>query len=70
MITTKEIQMKYFYVKRCKACGTVYYTKEISEEQFANIEENPNSSPSYENDAWTAEIQSCCSKCADERWDE
>lgn len=57
--------MKYFYVKRCKICGGVYYCKEISEEQYEAIVPNEAISVNFDGDNWMAEIQSYCNECCD-----
>ena len=58
--------MKCFFAKRCRNCGVGFYLKAISEEQFVELEMNPNVSTEYRRgDEITAiaEIESECPTC-------
>jgi hypothetical protein len=56
--------MLYFYIKECLCCNATYYKKEISEEQFTVLEDNPHIACRYEETSYDAVIGSCCSECA------
>jgi len=58
--------MAYYYCKQCRACGTVYNSKEISKEVFDNTIDNPALDYSYENSNDILTIISCCNACAEE----
>ena len=65
--------MTYEYHKQCKGCSTVFYRKEISEEQFRILEENPNIRCEYSLDQQLvdiATIMSHCPVCAEKHYKE
>ena len=59
----------YRYVKECRVCSKIYYDKEISEDQFLNLQDNPSIELDYdEADDYivgTAKIVSRCDECSE-----
>lgn len=58
--------VKYYYAKDCRACDSRYYKKEISQQQFNNLEENPSLGMECNDDEYIAVIGSCCDSCTEE----
>ena len=66
----KPSGIQYFYEKRCKCCGTIYYRKEIDKAtaEACNEDLNLEYSSTEETDIYT--ISSCCNECATEYYKE
>ena len=56
--------MKFVFAKKCSDCGVEYYTKEISEDHFAELETLSTLQTEYNNNIWRAIIMSLCNNCS------